>query len=387
MSKVAIVCGGGIVSGKEMMVLELADGLRASGYDIQVVTSFWSDGNFARRLKALDLPANPVWFGFISATLRLDCMYMTVHQMLRWPQLLLGYRRFLRRFAPEKVVHTNWHSLLTIFPFLKPQRDVYWVHELMPKKDQYRRLFRWLEHRLDCFVAVSNAVAKSLGELGIGSNKICVIHNGIADPVCGVVREGEPTETLNIGIVGQIGHWKGHEDLLDAFKLVAQHYPHAKLRIFGKGSAEYEQLLRDRARQLGIDHKLHWMGFVGERMAIYGNLTILAVPSRLQDPLPTSAIEAAFFGIPVVASRRGGLPEIVEDGATGLLFKSGNSDELARHLVTLLGNAELRERMGQNARRRAIALFSRERFVRQFCRLLSAGDLIEENEFEIKKVS
>jgi glycosyltransferase involved in cell wall biosynthesis len=86
--------------------------------------------------------------------------------------------------------------------------------------------------------------------------------------------------------------------------------------------------------------------------------------------LPTSAIEAGFFEVPVVASRIGGLPEIIADGETGFLFESGNVDQLARHLTLLLADAELRNNMGRKARERAISLFGHDRFVREFCEIL-----------------
>jgi glycosyltransferase involved in cell wall biosynthesis len=368
--RVAIVCGGGILSGKEIMVLELADGLRNSGYDLEIVNSLWTDGNFARRLDEMGLRTHPVWFGFISMTMSPASLYMTFAQIVRWPQLLAGYRRFLRRFKPDKVIHTNWHSLLTISPFVKSERDIYWVHEVMPKKPQYLKFFRWLQRRLQCFVAVSNAVADSLRELGVSPDKLRMIYNGIIDPTRGAARVHGRAEELKIGIVGQVGPWKGHQDLLEAFRAVLRRYPTTELRIFGKGSLEYEAVLRHRAIELGVEEKVIWRGFVKNMTDAYRELDLLVAPSRSEDPLPTAAIEAAFFEIPVIASRRGGLVEIVEDGVTGYLFEAGDTAALAKHMIALLENAALRATIGQNARRRALALFSRGRFVQDFTDLL-----------------
>jgi glycosyltransferase involved in cell wall biosynthesis len=368
--KVAVVCGGGIVSGKEKMAIELADGLRKSGCELEIVSSFWSDGAFAQLLKERGLPTHRVWFGFISATMRLDCLYMTFAQILRWPQLLAGYGRFLSRFQPNKVIHTNWHSLLTICPYLKVERDIYWVHEVMPKKWQYQKFFRWLERKLEYFVAVSHAVAKSLRDIGVNEGKIRVIHNGIDDPARGALPVKQATDNSKIGIVGQIGAWKGHEDLLKAFRVVLRTHPRAQLQVFGKGSSDYEAHLRRCASELGVENAVIWRGFVKDMVEIYRNIDLLVVPSRSSDPLPTSTIEAAFFEIPAVASRCGGLIEVVEDGVTGCLFEAGDFNELAQHLITLMGNTQLRNRMGRNARARAITLFSRARFVQDFAELL-----------------
>src|SRR3954451_6944555 len=123
--KVAIICGGGIVSGKEIMVLQLAESLRDIGVDVKVVSSRWTDGRFTERLGASGIPTFKVWFGFISATLNLKCIYMTLAQLARWPQLLGAYGSFLLRFKPDAVIHTNWHSLLMILFFVRRSRDIY----------------------------------------------------------------------------------------------------------------------------------------------------------------------------------------------------------------------------------------------------------------------
>lgn len=368
MADIAIVCGAGIVSGKEIMALELGQGLREAGLAVHFVTSRWGSGEFGRRAEAASFSTDRMWLGYISATRRVSEIRMTLDQMRRWPELVIAYLRFLRAFRPDKVIHTNWHHALLLLPFLKARRDIYWVHELMPDKRQYRSLFRRLAARIGCFVAVSDAAAKALVRIGVPQEKVRTVRNGLADPASASPKTSTAVEA--VGIVGQIGAWKGHENLLDAFSLVARQYPDMQVRIFGRGSAEYEQLLRNRAKRLGIDDKVHWMGFVGERKAIYGDLTILAVPSRSEDPLPTSAIEAAFFGIPVVASRRGGLPEIVEDGVTGFLFEAGDVSGLAKRMIDLLENSSLRQEMGRHARERARMVFSRDRFMREFSALL-----------------
>ncbi len=370
MKRIALICGAGYVSGKEIMALELADGLRASGHSVAVATSRWGNGDFADRLTKLGCPYRRLWLGFISATLSLECLRMTAHQMMHWPELVIGYRRYLRETMPEKVVHTNWHHLLLLWPFLRPERDLFWLHEVVPDKPQYRRVFQSLARRLQCFVVVSHAVAKSLQQIGIADDKIRVLHNGMANPAIAVRQRSKACAGLRIGIVGQVGQWKGHEDLLEAFGRIAQQHAVVELHIFGHGSEGFETQLKRRAETLGVANRVIWHGFVADRTEIYSQMDICTVPSRSEDPLPTTAIEAAFFGLPVVAARKGGLPEIVEEGVTGFLVAPGYPEELARRLDTLLGNAELRASMGVSARQRVGSLFSRDRFIADFTQLL-----------------
>lgn len=372
--RTAIVCGAGVVFGKETIALELGEGLRASGVDVNFVTSLWGDGAFRKQVHALGFPVHSMRLGFISATLTFDCMRMTADQMWRWPGLLVDYRRLLRSETPRRVIHTNWHHLLLLLPFLKPERDLFWLHEMVPDKPQYRRVFGWLSRRLGCFVPVSQAVAGSLRSIGVAPEKIRVIHNGYKDPVAvGAGRKARKGNTIRIGIAGQMTAGKGHQDLFDAFALIAHKHPAAELNVFGRGQADFERELRARAKTLGIDRRVAWPGYVPERASLYSDVDVFVVPSRAPDALPGVAVEAAFFGLPVVASRCGGLPEIIEDGVTGFLVEPANPQQLAVRLDELLQSAERRRSMGAAARRRATAHFGRGRFVGDFVRLLN-GD-------------
>jgi len=373
MADVAIVCGAGIVSGKEIMVLELITGLRQEGYAVDVVTSSWGSGEFRKRCETLKFPTYIMRLGFISATLSWKSVYMTAHQLFRWPGLLMSYSRFLISSHPRKVIHTNWHHLLLLAPFLKPERDLFWLHEVIPNKSQYRVFFRWLERRLQCFVAVSHAAAASLRRIGVAEKKIRIIYNGISDPASAGAPVERQGEQLIVGIVGQIGAWKGHEDLLEGFALVSPTAPAAQLHVFGKGSADYEAGLREKAASQGITDRVVWRGFVSNRFDIYNQMDICVVPSRSHEPFPTVAIEAAFFGIPVIASRQGGLPEIVSDRETGFLVDANQPAQLASKLEMLLRDARMRKAMGTRARSRALEKFNRQRFINDSVDLLKAG--------------
>jgi glycosyltransferase involved in cell wall biosynthesis len=261
-----------------------------------------------------------------------------------------------------------------IFPFINPKRDIFWVHEVLPNKPRYQRFFRWLERHLYCFVAVSHAVAGSLLRLGIAEERIHVIHNGIMDPASAGLGAENDDERLIVGIAGQIGAWKGHDDLLEAFALIVPTYPLAQLHIFGKGSSDYENHLREKANSLAISDNVVWRGFVVERQDIYRNMDVCVVPSRSEEPLGIVAIEAAFFSIPVIATKRGGLPEIVKDSKTGFLVEAERPRELASKLKALVNDAGLRAEMGGHARSRALKKFNRDRFIKDFISLLHQGN-------------
>ena len=168
--KLAIVCGSGYISGKEIMALELAGGLKTRAM-MSMLRRRWGTGEFGDRLRALNVQAHPMRLGFISATPRLNELRMTADQLVHLPALYSRYRRFLRDVSPDKIVHTNWQHLLLLLPFLNRERDLFWVHEIMPNKTQYRKLFTALSRRLSYFVCVSKVVAQSILRLGVRSDR------------------------------------------------------------------------------------------------------------------------------------------------------------------------------------------------------------------------
>jgi glycosyltransferase involved in cell wall biosynthesis len=125
---------------------------------------------------------------------------------------------------------------------------------------------------------------------------------------------------------------------------------------------------------LGIADRVKWHEFVVDRQTIYSNLDLCVVPSRSQDPLPTSAIEAGFAGLPVIATRRGGLPEVVEHETNGLLVEAQSPAELADAMCRLINDHQLRERLACNARPWATERFGRERFLKEFLALLETEE-------------
>ena len=380
-TKVLIVCGAGIVSGKEIMSLELARGLKSSGLDVHVLTSTWGDQTFFSKLEEAGLPFDKLPLGFISATLTLQTMGWTYGQLERWPDLLSGYMSLLQTFQPDRIIHTNWHHLLVLFPFLTPSRDLFWVHEVMPNKRQYRIFFQALNRRLQCFVPVSYAVSEALKRIGISDHKMQVIYNGLNDLALGAQPATKPDDTVRLGIVGQVNSWKGHADLLEAFGQIGVRWPNTELHIFGQGSEAYSRQLKQQSTDLGIADQIKWHGYVNDRAAIFQGIDLLVTPSRFEEPFGLIAVEAGLFALPMVATRQGGLSEIIEDGITGILVPSNDPTALAEGIQRLLADPDLRLSMGIKARQRMLERFSNERFINDFLSLLG-GQAMDKGELK-----
>ena len=365
---IQLVCPAGLVSGKEIVSLVLASGLRERGFDIRFMISVWGDGEFPRQLDAAGFAYERIPLGFISLSLRREIVRMTRGQLQRWPELARNYRRILHETRPRAVIHTNWHHALLLLPWLKPKQDIYWAHDLVPETQRYKWIFRALAARIGRVVCVSHAVERNLLALGVSPSRLVVVHNGVS--IAGTPSRRMASSPLRVAIIGQIAEWKGHDDLFEAVSLLARQGVSIELSIFGSGASDYVRKLRAQAQKFGIEGAVHWRGFVTDRSIIYSQIDVCVVPSRSEDPLPTVAIEAASFGCPVVCSGLGGLAEIVEDGETGFIVEPMQPSQIAEALAKFSEKPSLLQTMGEAARRRAHAEFSQAAFVDRFVHVL-----------------
>ncbi len=372
--RILIICGATRVYGKEIIALELGQGLAQRGQAVSFIVNFWNDGDFLDRLKRLGIPTQILPMGVISATFNRECLRMSGEAIWRLPGLLVAYSRVLRRLRPEKIIHTDWHSFLLIFPFLRPERDLFWVHDIVPEHARYRRVFGWFERRLGCFVCVSHAVAESLRRIGISEHKIRVIHNGLADPAGTTDPAQGAQRTIPDRDRGAGGALEGPRRFIGgvcagstaAFLGGAPHLRRRRTCVQDKAKDKVGGVAQWRTMGLLAT------GFEPDRHRIYGDMDVCVVPSRFQEPLGMAAVEPGFFGKPAIVTRRGGLPEIVENGVNGLLVEAERPAEIADALSRLIEQPALREFLGRNARERALELFGRDRFVADFVSLLAA---------------
>lgn len=172
---------------------------------------------------------------------------------------------------------------------------------------------------------------------------------------------GIPRHAVVLGIVARIQRHRRFEVLMEAMRRVVQTLPEVKLLILGRGTFARE-LAEDRAKQLGIASHVVLPGYVGgddyPRALACFDVKVFLVPGS--DGTCRAVREAMATGIPVVASRRGLLPEIVRDGVDGLITDDAPGP-LAAALLRLASDAALRREMGQNALLRARETFSLRR--------------------------
>jgi colanic acid/amylovoran biosynthesis glycosyltransferase len=176
--------------------------------------------------------------------------------------------------------------------------------------------------------------------------KLHVVRCGL--PLDALPKEFGSRNGTRIICVGRLSPEKGQAGLLDAFASISAHSPHAELVFVGDGPESAD--LHARSRSLGIADRVKFAGRLGEQDALeqIAASDILVLPSFMEG-LPIVLIEAMAVGTSVIASRVAGIPELVEDGKSGLLFTPSKWDELAACIERLLGDPRLRETLARNA--------------------------------------
>jgi len=190
------------------------------------------------------------------------------------------------------------------------------------------------------------------------------LHHGIdiervvATPSPTGVREelGIPLDAPVIGTVANFKPHKGHEYLLRAAAHVAKVRPDARFVLVGGGPRQ-EQLAME-ADRLGIADAVVFAGFREDPLRLVRTFDVYAMAS-LQEGLPLALLEAMALGRPPVASRVGGITAIIEDGVNGFIVEPRDPETQARRILSLLGDASLRDRLGAAAAERAAAFHVR----------------------------
>ncbi|MDQ3066261.1 MAG: glycosyltransferase family 4 protein [Actinomycetota bacterium] len=239
----------------------------------------------------------------------------------------------------------------------------------------FRTLERLLARVSTKLVAVSPEVRDELVSLGVAPpEKFVVVRLGVelGERVCSSDRAetrrqlGLPPERFVIGWVGRMTAVKRVEDALEAFRILLDRGVDATLCLVGDGP-DRDQLER-LAKELGVIRHCLFLGYQEEMGRWFEAFDVFVLPSA-NEGTPVSAIEALAAGCPVVATRVGGVPDVVEDGETGFLVESGDNAELAARLEQLASDPGLRERFGEAGKESVATRYAVGRLVDDIDRL------------------
>jgi glycogen(starch) synthase len=210
---------------------------------------------------------------------------------------------------------------------------------------------RWGEHSAEAVSVITSRLHRLLLSDGVDENRVHLIPPGVnpslfegpfEDPFAGIRRP-------RVLFVGRLAPQKGVSTLVEAAGLLKE--PSAQVLLVGDGP-ERSKLERD-AERLGVDDRLHFVGFFAhERLpAVLAHADLLVLPS-LYEELGTVLLEAMQAALPIVASRTGGIPDVIEDGVNGILVPPDEPEELAHAINRLLADRDLARRLSEGAQER-----------------------------------
>jgi glycosyltransferase involved in cell wall biosynthesis len=327
---------GGITS----YILTLAKGLQNRGHVVFIGSS---GGNAVKDLRALGI--EHLWFNIqtkselhpkvffeleklsrVITAYKIDC----IHSHTRVTQVmgtLVAHR--------QKIAHVT-----TCHGYFKPR----WGRRFFPC---------WG----DAVIAISEPVARHLRQdFHVPGNKVVLVQSGIALDDFPVVTPKQRQESRRefglgdqpvIGIIARLSDVKGHDILIEAMQHVIKKIPDAKLMIVGEGKKEQD--LKNLVHTLELKESVRFYPVVQQTAKILPAFDVFVMPS-LQEGLGLSIMEAQAAGLPVAATRVGGIPDLVIDGKTGLLVEPGEADALADAILRILKDKPLASRLGKQAR-------------------------------------
>ncbi len=220
--------------------------------------------------------------------------------------------------------------------------------------------------RVDRFLCVSARVAAVLREAGVAPERLSVVRSGIrierfagpGDPAGLRTELAIPMRAKLVGFVGALVGHKSPGDLLEALSRLPAGV-HAALA----GRGELEAALRARAGRPDLAGRVHFLGHREDVPRILRSVDVFCLPSRLEG-LGTSVLDAMASEVPVVAAAAGGIPEMVEDGVSGLLVPPGDPGRLSEALSAVLSDPALAARLAAGGRAR-VEEFRAERMVEE----------------------
>jgi glycosyltransferase involved in cell wall biosynthesis len=315
--KILAVCAVAHPGGAEIGLLRLAERLLARGHELTLATPA------AGPLDDAGLPVVRLALGGLERG--------------GGARAAASFPRARRLATQHDLVYLNGTVSGRLLPALAGRRSVLHVHDIVDRVPRFWRL-------ADAVLADSAAVAERLP--GLPAH---VVYCPVELDVPAAPPPWPAAQAANgpvIGFVGRIEPRKGPLDLVRAAPAIRAGAPGARIVLVGDdpydSAPEYARRVRESA---DVEH----IAWVPDGAAVMRHLDVLVAPSR-QEPFGTVLAEAMAAGTPVVATRVGGLAEVVADGETGRLVTPGRSDELAAAVLEVLAK---REQMGAAARRRA----------------------------------
>ncbi len=223
----------------------------------------------------------------------------------------------------------------------------------------------------DMLAACSHGVKDHMVSQGVPEERVRVIYNGIDAARLATLRpipdvradlgltDGEPV----VGVAAHLTPKKGQRYVIEAAAILSRKRPDLLCYLVGEGD-QYEEL-RQLAESLGVSDRIRFTGYRPDAQDLMQAMDIVILPSVAKEGLGVCLVEAGAVGKPVIGSNAPGINEVIADGKTGVLVQPANAQALAEAMDRLIGDPELRRRMGEAGRQRVREVFTLRHMVDQ----------------------
>jgi glycosyltransferase involved in cell wall biosynthesis len=312
--------------------------------------------------------------GFVAAARAAEITTHVIHERYRFDLAVLRQLREVVAVARPDIIQTHnnkSHLLIKALPEVRAGRLWFAFQHGYAYPDFKQRLYNQVDrltlHSADRVVSVCQAFAPKLVAYGVRPDRIRILHNAavplaaVAEPQRAALRErlGIAAGEAVVLSIGRLSKEKGHADLLRALARLRSLAREWKLVLVGIGPER--RPLERLARSLGLSERVVFAGFHAEIAQFFAIAEVFALPSHSEGS-SNVLLEAMMAQLPVAATRAGGNPEILPDGAAGLLVPVGDARALAGAIERLLREPDLAARLAAAARARAVREFSLERY-------------------------
>lgn len=278
---------------------------------------------------------------------------------------LIGRVRALIRTERPDLVHLHSRRGSDVWGALAARLEG--VPTVMSRRNDHSELKGWfqLKYKLyDHVIAISEGIQRILLEDGLSPAKVTCVHSAVdteryrpgRDDIDWFRHEFHlAPDELTIAMAAQFIARKGHRTLVTALPQVLAAHPRTRVLLFGQGSEL--NAVKNQVAQANLQSHVMFAGFRNDLERVLPCVDVMVHPAEMEG-LGVALLQAAACGLPIVAGRAGGIPEIVRPGLNGELITPGDVDALAGYLIQLLGDATLRQRYGAAGRALAQAEFS-----------------------------
>jgi glycosyltransferase involved in cell wall biosynthesis len=356
--RLLIVDQYGELGGGQRCLVEAAQGFHAKGWEIYAAVP--PNGPLTRELQPYCARVDPLPCGPFAPTRK------TFSDALRYATQLPRQVALLRRIVRQEsidAIYVNGSQVLPSVALAHSGRPVlFHVHWVVTQPRAAFLANRALRRSNAFVIATSRFVARSLAE-AVPQDRIRVIYNGVA-PGEAPLQPTRPPR--HIAIVGRVAPEKGQLEFVRAARLAISRIPELRFTICGAplfSAIGYMDQVQAEATGLPIA----FPGWVEDIPKWLRGVDLLVVPSQATDNIPRVILEAFAARVPVLAYPSGGIPELIEDGVTGLLVEERTAEALALHISDAVQNPTMLTAITTEARRRWERLYTLQRFQSDVC--------------------